>query len=196
MMTRTIAIFFLGALFFFGCRETEKSEAFAEIFALTKQKDYFTAHEKLQEEAPELAPWQRSVLEALIFNAFNQIDKSNEAIRRLGDEVSNTLPDSISLALLDVQHDNAAKTYQYRKAKEALSRIIDQHASLLSAEQSNDYRNSQKLWTILQDQPRQQVVIAAPLTMQMTKDAAGLNNLSVSVDGDTVDFIFDTGANI
>lgn len=196
MMTRRIVIFLLGALLFFGCREADQSEAFAEIFVLTEQKDYFTAHEKLQEQAPELAPWQRSVLEAIIFNAFNQIHKSNEAIRRLGDEIGNEIPDSISLALLDVQHDNAAKTYQYRKAKEALSKITDQHTSLLSTEQLDDYRNSQKLWTILQDQPQQQVIVTAPLSMQMTKDAAGLNNLSVSVDDDTVDFIFDTGANI
>lgn len=195
-MTKTFTLLFLYILFLFGCRETHESEAFSEIFTMLRQKDYFTAQETLLRKAHELSPEQQDVLEAIIFNAFNEIEKSEETIRQITNPATHPLSDSVSLVLLDVQHDNAAKSYQYKMAKDALSEIIDQHASSLSTEQLDDYRNSLKLWTILQDQPPQKVAITAPLTMQMTKDAAGLNNLSVSFDEDSIDFIFDTGANI
>lgn len=179
-----------------GCTPRNEDRAFSEILQLIKMKDFFQARHLSKSMMGELDQQQSQILGALIANAFNNIELSDRYISELLNSGSTKVPDSILRLLLDIKQDNAFKKHRYREAKETLTQIVEVHGNSLSTEELDDHKNSLKLWTILQEQPPQEVVASGPLHLQMTKDMAGLDNLPITVDGDTIPFIFDTGANI
>lgn len=67
---------------------------------------------------------------------------------------------------------------------------------LLTEEERTDLKNNLKIWTALEKQPGQKVVRNGNTRVKMKKDIANLKNLTIKTGKDSMNFIFDTGANI
>lgn len=184
-----LALFSLNA---FGQLQTT---TFDKIYHLVEQKNFFKASETYDLQKGGLTTVHQKVIEAFLDNAFNRLEASNERITQLI-QAENNLPDSLMLKLYKITEDNAVKLFNYKEAKNAILTIMGNYKKLLSEEDINGMENSLKIWTALEYEPKQQVKIKETNRLVMEKDKAGLNNLKVSSGKTTIDFIFDTGANL
>ena len=168
--------------------------SFPEIYKLIEQKDYFNAKEMYEKRKESLPAGYRHFTKAFIENAFNRPAESQACITWLADHHTE-IPDSLLFRMYLVNEDNAIKICDYKAAEKAVTTVLDSYGKYLTGYERDDYSNNRKIWKALRDVPPQQVTISDNTNLKMEKDIAGFNNLKVSVAGDTINFIFDTGAN-
>lgn len=178
----------------YTCKQIEDT-AFVQVHDLIKQRNFFKAKEIYSLRKNDLSKTHQKFVEAFLDNAFNKLEESNDQIAQLINRKSN-LPDSLILELYKIKEDNHIKLYEYREAKNALTTILSDFKNFLSDDEINGIENSLKIWTALGNEPKQETLIMKDVRMKMEKDKFGLNNLIVSNGSDSLNFIFDTGANI
>ena len=196
-MKLTRLLFWCITLFFFQANaNAQVSQAsFDTIYRLMREKNFFKARDIYEVRKTQLSSPQRNFMEALLDNAFNRLEESNKKISRLT-AGKQALPDSLLIELYKVKIDNSVKLYEYAIAKTSSGDLLKKYRHLIKKEEADDIKNSLKIWTALEHEGRQQVVKKDDTRLQMTKDKAGLNNLRLLADTASLDFIFDTGANI
>jgi hypothetical protein len=172
-----------------------KNTAFIQIYDLIEQKNFFKAKEIYDLQKKDLSDTHQKFLEAFLDNAFNRLDESNNQINQLIKAESN-LPDSLILELYKIKEDNYVKLFDYKEAKNALITILKDYKDLLSENEINGIENSLKIWSALENEPKQKTFIKDAVRLKIEKDKVGLNNLKVSKGKDSLNFIFDTGANL
>lgn len=168
---------------------------FNEIYDLTEQANYFRAREVYDSNKATLPSTYQTFTEAVLDNAFNRLQQSQQKINSLITE-KKSIPKSLQFKLYEIKKDNAVKLYQYKEAKDAVIDVLGKHKKHLSRARIDDFKNDLKIWTALENISPQKVIISESTSIKMVKDLAGLNNLIVSANSDTANFIFDTGANI
>lgn len=187
-------VLLLGVLFCLNACNSEKDVAFNEIYKLTEQDNFFRAKELYDLNKDYLSKPHQQFTEAILNNAFNQLEESERKINLLIKRRKG-IPDSLQLKLYELKCDNSIKLYKYKEAKHAILTILSDYRDYLNNEEISDFENSLKIWTALENTPPQQVDIQGKTTIKMGKDIVGLT-LKVSVDKDSLNFIFDTGANL
>ncbi len=169
--------------------------AFKEIYVLLEQNNFFKAKKQFELNKNDLSKTNQQFIIAILDNAFNKLRESEQAIDDLL-KTENTIPDSLQFKLYETKYDNVLKLYNYKEAKNTVLTILHKYKKYLDNEQADDYENSLKIWTALENTPAQQVDIKKMTNLKMEKDMAGLNTLKMYVNNDSVNFIFDTGANL
>lgn len=173
----------------------EQNTSFVQIYDLIEQKNFFKVKEIYDLQKKDLSNIHQKFVEACIDNAFNRLEESNKQINQLIETKSN-LPDSLTLKLYKIKEDNCIKLFDYKEAKNVLATILKNYDSLLSENETNEIENNLKIWTALENQVKQKTFIEEAVSIKIEKDKIGLNNLKVTSGKDTLNFIFDTGANI
>lgn len=176
-------------------KSQNRDSSFLDITRLLDQKSFIQAIETYKEKHAQLSPVYHYYIEACIANAFNQLQKSEESIGKLLD-LKKPLPDSLMIKVYETRKDNAIKLYHYKEAAEVTGLLLQQYASSLSPEKVSDLQNDFRLWSALSYTPPQNAVIKDNTVLKVRQDKAGLKNIKVSCSNDTLDFVFDTGANI
>lgn len=176
-----------------ACSPTE--ETFRDIYQLTIEKDFFQADVLLSENREELSKQHQAILQAKINNAFNKNENSQKNITYVFKNHSS-LEDSILVDLYKTKIDNEFKRYQYKSAKESLEKLLKNFKAYFTEDEITDLKNQLKIYSALENIPPQKIDKFKDLSIVMSKDVAGLNNLPVSTALDISNFIFDTGANL
>ncbi|MCF3107199.1 retropepsin-like domain-containing protein [Niabella sp. CC-SYL272] len=177
------------------CRGQIESSAFKSIYYAIGQKDFFKARSLYDEYRQQLSAAHRQFTEAVLCNAFNQPQVSNQKIGSLL-KIKPGLPDSLQLRLYRIREDNHIKLHQYKEAKRTLQALFAQYGTILKEAEKSDLENNLKIWKALENVPAQRVRMRNGSRIKMEKDKAGLNNLNVTTENDTLSCIFDTGANL
>ncbi len=172
-----------------------QNDAFIRIYDLIEQKNFFKAKEIYDLQKKDLSDTYQKFVEAFLNNAFNRLEESNNQIIQLTETEPN-LPDSLILKLYKIKEDNCLKLFDYKEAKNTLTTILRNYNNLLSENEINEIKNNLKIWTALENEAKQEVFIKDDVRLKMEKDKAGLNNLKVSNGRDSLNFVFDTGANL
>lgn len=168
---------------------------FNEIYELTEKNNFFKAKEQFELNKNALSkPYQKYII-AVLDNAFNKLGASEQTIEDLLKK-ENSIPDSLRFKLYETKYDNVLKLYNYKEAKNTILTILSDYKKYLDNEQIDDYENSLKIWTALENAPAQKVDIKKMINIKMEKDIAGLNTLKIFANNDSLNFIFDTGANL
>jgi predicted aspartyl protease len=168
---------------------------FDVLYHQIKQKNFFKLSELFAGAKKKLPVAYQYFTEAVLNNAFNKPEESNRKILKL-EAPKTALPDSLMLKIWHIKEDNCMKQYDYAGAKNVVQTALKQYDQLLTAEEKNDLKNNLKIWTALENESRQRVTINGCTRLKMEKDLAGLKNLKVNTGKDTMNFIFDTGANL
>lgn len=190
-----IVVWFVMLLVSFTSFGQTHHSAFGVLYEEINQKNFFKLNELFAGTKSKLPIAHQYFIGAVLDNAFNKPEESNRKILKL--EASKAvLPDSLMLKVWLIKEDNCMKQYDYAGAKNAVQTALNQYPDLLTADEKNDLRNNLKIWTALEHELRQQVSINGSTRLKMEKDIAGLKNLKVNTGKDTMNFIFDTGANI
>lgn len=173
---------------------TKPETTFNTIYQLIEEDNYFRAQQQFEEQHQVLATPYQKFLSAVLNNAFNQLEDSEQSIKDLLDQ-KDVLPDSLLFKLYEIQYDNALKRYRYQEAKEAIQTILSNYETFLDDEDKDDYNNTLKICTALANTPAQSVNIRQFTKINIEKDIAGLNTIKTFVGNDSLNFVFDTGAN-
>lgn len=172
-----------------------QSPTFQQLMKMVDEKNYFKTKEIYDLKQNDLSLVEQQLIGIFTDNAFNRLEASNHMINLLL-QSHNNFPDSILLAIYRTMEDNCSKLYRYKEAKEAAETILTSFEQLLSPDEKDEVQNNLKIWTALENEPAQEVSIPETNRLKMEKDKAGLNNLKISTENDTLNFIFDTGANL
>ncbi|WP_300601589.1 retropepsin-like aspartic protease [Niabella sp.] len=177
------------------CQAQEEHTTFKSIDSAIAQKDFFKARMLYDADQRQLSAVHQKFTEAVLFNAFNRPQVSNQRIGQLL-KTGNGLPDSLKLRLYRIREDNYIKLHQYKAARIAVQELLNRYGTFLKQDEKTDLENNLKIWTALEAVPPQRVLVRKSSRMEMKKDKAGLNNLKVTIESDTLSCIFDTGANL
>lgn len=188
-------VFLFGILFCLTTCNHQDDAVFNKIYTSIKQDNFFKAKELYNSNRDGLSKPHQQFVEAFLNNAFNRHEESEEKINLLIKQ-EKSLPDSLQFELYKLKTDNSIKLYKYKEAKNAILTILSDYKEFLTNETLLGFENVLKIWTALENTPPQKVDIQGESIIKMEKDLAGLNNLKVSRDTDSLNFIFDTGANL
>ena len=92
--------------------------------------------------------------------------------------------------------DNYTRMYEYGKAADEYKTLAVEFGMKVGKKKTDDYQNSYRMFDALRKTPRQQLVLNGDLRVQGKRDMAGMLNLPVEIDGQPIDFVFDTGAEL
>lgn len=173
------------------CYAQTSNPTFNKIYLLAKQKNFFRAKEVYDSNRSALSASYQNYVEALLDNAFNKTAASEARIAALKGDFSDVL----WFEMYKVKEDNAVKSYNYKEAKEVVELMLQRYKYLLTPDGQEDLENSLVMWSALEQVPPQRVTIQGTNRLRMIKDKAGLKNLQTVIGKDTLDLIFDTGAN-
>jgi predicted aspartyl protease len=179
-----------------GQKNKNANILFKELDSLIETKQFFLAQRIFKDKTNELTPFYQLIIGARLDNVFNRLDSSKHKIEEIFNKYNKELPDSLKQQLLAVQQMNYGKLFQYKKAYNAITDLVENFKHLMEAHELNDYKNTQLIWRNLSEQLPQTVHISQSVEFSMKKDKAGLNNLPVYNGNDSSQFIFDTGANL
>lgn len=88
---------------------------FENIYRQIKDKNFFKARDMFR-ETKKLPADYRYFTEAVLDNAFNKPEESNQKILKLSG-LTTELPDSLMLKISHIKEDNCMKQYDYSGAK-------------------------------------------------------------------------------
>lgn len=185
-----VAIIAIIAINFFSISQEAEN-----IFKALSNKNYIRAQELYESGKQKCENWEQKLIEATLTNAFNQPEQSN----RIADSLlvsGEPIKDSIIVHVLLLKIDNYIKLLEYASAAKTIDLIRIKYAPFLTEAELADLSNDFTLWNLLRNEAKQVVHIPKTVKQKMQIDKAGLKNLRVSLDKDSIDFIFDTGANI
>lgn len=165
-----------------------------QICSLIQQKRFARA-EELYKQQHKMGQTQRWYVEACLDNVFNRLSDSEHKIDSLLKQ-KHLLADSLLFTLYSIRKDNAVKLYRYKEAAATIKHVLASYGRFLTPEKKADWQNDLQLWAALENTPAQTIHIRKNTTLKLRADKAGLKNITVHAGKDSVDGIFDTGANI
>lgn len=159
--------------------------------ALYKSKQYFDLRDELAKHSRRKSA-KLLFYRGVIANRFNQ---NANAIKFLRQYIASSDTDNLAEAYEELA-DSYTKTYQYRQAAETYKILTERFKDRISPEKIADHKNSYGLWNSLKDIAPQSTSITRDLRLQAKRDKADLLNLPVTINGQKMDLVFDTGANL
>ncbi len=186
-------------LFFIGCNQGSKKlttdKTFKDLNALITDLDYFSLREEFNNNKEHLNKKDSLYFEAILANAFNNPEKSNEAIDAFFKIKEKEAKDSLEEKMLVAKLTNYIHLGQYKEALHINEELQKDYAEFLDSTKLEDLKNTHKIWKALENTTPQEVSIASDIALPLIKDKAGLATLATQIGNTTTHFVFDTGAN-
>lgn len=186
-------------LLFVSCNQDSKKvvadRKFKALNALVTDLDYFTLQEEFKNSKGQLHKRDSLYFEAILANAFNNPEKSNEAIDAFFKTQKEEANDSLAEKMLTTKLINHIYRAEYKEALNINETLQQQYARFLDSTKREDLKNTHKIWKALVNTPPQEVRIASDIALPILKDKAGLSTLATKIGNTTTAFVFDTGAN-
>ncbi len=192
---KNILILFVG-LILLTEGSAQDSKTRIKIDSLLQIKSYFKARTVYESELNSLTEFEKSLLGASLDNFFNLPEKSNAKIKTMLTDHLDKLNDSLHYTLLGLAQINYSRLYEYESAYATVNTILEKYPQYMNEDEINDQKNTNIIWEMLVDQPKQIIEKTGASKIKMIKDKAGLKNLEIVSGTEKINFIFDTGANI
>ena len=178
-----------------GSKKVDADKKFKTLNTLVTDLDYFTLQEEFNNNKDQIHKRDSLYLEAILNNAFNNPEKSNEAIDAFFKTPKEETNDSLAQKMLVTKLTNHIYRAKYKEALKINEELQQQYASFLDSTKMEELKNTHKIWKALENTPPQEVSIASDIALPIIKDKAGLSTLATKIGNTTTDFVFDTGAN-
>ena len=179
-----------------ACSSKHNPSTERQLLQMLEKKDIFRLQTRFEEKKTELSQSIVLYLEAHLQNAFNQTEQSSRTINTLLGNYSRSLSDTLLCKVYEIKSDNLFKQSRYRESAEALKIAIDKYGYTMDSVDLADNRDSYNIIEPLQEFPPQKIHITTDVTIPVSHNQFGHMLMSVMKDGQSEDFIFDTGANL
>ncbi|PHR15061.1 MAG: hypothetical protein COA40_02660 [Aequorivita sp.] len=182
-----------------GCnldsKKVDADKKFKALNALVTDLDYFTLQKEFKNTKGQLHKRDSLYFEAILANAFNNPEKSNEAIEAFFKTPKAKISDSLAEKMLVTELTNHIHLAEYKAALDINETIQQQYARFLDSTKMEDLKNTHKIWKALENIPAQKINIATDVALPIVKDKVGLSTIATKIGNTTTNFVFDTGAN-
>lgn len=170
---------------------TLNAQELSDLKKLYDGKKYFELREELKKGHKETS--EILFYKGALFNKFNIPDSAAIYLNLYAKTGSN---DELLAETYSLLADTYAKTFQYKKSAEASGYWLANYKNTVDSGQLDDILQGIKLWKACSSVPPQVISQKEDLDLLIIRDIAGLMNLPVIIGTDTVNFVFDTGANV
>lgn len=173
-----------------------QTQAFAQtgqsLDDLYQQKNFFELRDELAKR-PDDTSIELLFYRGAVANKFNESETSISYLRKYLKTAKNKIDESY-----DLLADNYVKTYQYAKAAEAYKSIIENNKAAIKndPDKISGLKTVFGLYSAIGNVPVQKVSFDGDTQLQGTRDQAKLLNIPVKISAQTMNFVFDTGANL
>ncbi len=196
-MKRTII--YLGAcLLFTCCTNNSNLRHYGLLKKAHNEHNYFKLNTlfnsiDFNEKNPELLLYK-----AKLEYVFNRAENSNIIIDKIIHEFKSFFNDTVIADLIEMRSNNDFRLQEYNSACENNMTLMTNYSHVLDSAKLVSIAEDFILRKAISDIPKMVVEkqAAGDITIPVYRDFAGLLNLPVCQHNDTVDFIFDSGANI
>lgn len=144
---------------------------------------------KIAEDLPELLFYRGAVA-----NKFNRIPESFELLEKYLKIVKPTGEKIIYC--YELLGDNYVKSFQYRHAAESFKLLLDRFGDEFDENKKQDAEYLHNLWRAASDFPPQTISFSADTIIQAKRGKVQHLHIPVEINGQTIDFVFDTGADV
>jgi predicted aspartyl protease len=127
-------------------------------------------------------------------NKFNHPEASTKLLQDYLKRTTGSKPISLHLDSYEMLADNYVKTYQYKKASETYQAILSKFSTRISPRRKQEYENVARLFGALKEVPAQTIRFDGDTTLRST-NKMGIQ-VPLSINGQSIPLIFDTGANL
>jgi len=179
-----------------GCHKQNNPVAVNQLKDLLAKNEYFKLDARYKQSADDFDESNRLYFKAFIDNAFNRNEECVKDVDSLFNLANFIAPDSVKATLKRLQGDSYFKTFQYLRAAQCDSVILNKYKHALRKDVIDDINNDLVIRNGLKNIPAQQTYIKANTTISWHRDAVGLIEFPVKANAQNVDAIFDTRANI
>jgi hypothetical protein len=191
---KNIFVYIFIILAFTRCSPRLSGEQELQLKACYKTKDYFKLDQLMSkitrvEHNPDLLLYR-----ATIENVFNNPGESNRLIRKLLKKYPRQFNDTILKDLYNMQEANAYRMQDYQSEYIADSILVAKYSPVCDSSEVETHKDDLTLFRVIRDVPKMEIKIPVDATATLKRDIAGLMNVSVTLQKDSVDWVFDTGA--
>lgn len=168
---------------------------FDYLYSFYYYKDYFRLRNNYEKIILK-EKWQNDFIKGIVLSVFSKHSESNEVFNNLLSFYGTTIHDSIKTELYKHKAINHENLCEYKEALSTLNIINEKYLAYLKGEEKDEILDDIPVYDALKDELPQTLSGKTGEKIQIKKDIAGLWNIPVSINGENMDFVFDTGANI
>ncbi|MBS1493488.1 MAG: aspartyl protease family protein [Bacteroidetes bacterium] len=171
-----------------------QNSAFDKLYDLYSSKKFFKFISQFKETENSLNKNEKDICNVFYYALKNKPTESEKYF--LPELIANKeIHDSVKKDLYSTSVINNVWLGNYKKSAEYSEILLKNYAAYIKQKDREDYENSLIIWKALGNLGKQEAVKKSETNIKMKKDIAGLYNLPVVYNNDSIDFVFDTGAN-
>ena len=191
---KNLFAYLIAMLVFFSCSHMLAQEQSNELLTYYKEKNFFKLDKLMSEIKYDKSNPDLVLYRATIDNVFNKPEESNRLINILLKEYPKYFNDTIVKELYNMQSANAYRLQDYKSAYLDDSIIVNKYRHVCDSSEFESREDDITLFRSIMDVPKMEINMPENSKIPIKKDIAGLQNVPVTLQKDTVDFVFDTGA--
>jgi len=191
---KKIVVYLMAVVIFSSCSTRLTKEQENQLITHYKEKNFFKLDKLMSTIESDKSNPDLLLYQATLDNVFNKPEESNRLINTLLKEYPTYFNDTIIKDLYVMISDNAYRLQEYKEAYYADSIIVNKYRHVCDSSEIEIPESDITIFRSLQDAPKMEIKMAVNSTVPIKRDIAGLQNLPVTIQNDTVDFVFDTGA--
>jgi hypothetical protein len=198
MKTRTTLLLLLLTLMIstliLSCRKAYQPDSY--LSELVMHDKYGDLYEALTTNRGKYNEESLLLYDIILNSVINKPVLSNQLIEKFRKQFKKT-NDTVDYYLTQTGYNNYVKLSDYRKLKEIGSILIGKYKTFIDSSDYIELKDDNISFGILENEKPMELTKLADSKVNIKKDLAGYTLLSLTSSNDsTVDFIFDTGANV
>ena len=166
----------------------------SDLDRLLQNRDYL-ALEKVLSSTPTLSSSDRAFFAGVMANRRNRVGESIRELEPLVPALSATNPERAVIALSTLA-DDYEKAFRYADAADTYAELSRRFGPLMDERDRQRASTEASRWNLLRGAPAQSAEVSAAFTVPVTRDQAGLPEVSVETGKFRESMIVDTGANL
>ena len=183
-------------LLFINCSNNLTNNQYAQLKKAYKEHNYFRLNYLMSSLKFNDKDTELQLYMAKLHYVFNKPAESNVLIDKILKRNHRNLNDSVVADLYYMRANNADRLQDYGKAGLDLQVILEKYSHVYDSSFLEELKDDIQIANALNGVPKMTIQQDADVTISLKRDMAGLLNIPVTLANDSIDFVFDTGANI
>jgi predicted aspartyl protease len=191
---KNLCVYLIAVLVLTSCSTIPKKVQDNKLLTYYKEKNFFKLENLLSKIKFDKSNPDLILYHATVDNVFNKPDESNRLINILLKDYAKYFNDTIVKELYYMRSANAYRLQDYKSAYFNDSVIVNKYRYVCDSSEIETRKDDITIFHTMMDVPKMEINMAENSKIPIKRDRAGLQNLAVTMQNDSVDFVFDTGA--
>lgn len=180
----------------FSCQKQLSTDQSSQLWKAYKEQNYFRLDKFVSSLDSGIQTPEVLLFHAKLGYVFNRPEASNKAIDKLLEKYPKEFNDTIVSDLYLMRSVNFTRLENYKQALADGNAFIEKFSSLYDSSFISETKDDNMVREALSEVPKMEAVTSSDVRIPIHRDMAGLINLPVMLQNDSIDFVFDSGANM